>query len=66
MRCIGTRASGQNKTPDYQRAAGRPLNPTRINTQTLATRQQELGTYVWSAQYQQEPCPIDGGIVKES
>ncbi len=44
---------------------GRPLNPTRIDAQTQTTHQQELGTYVWSAQYQQEPCPIDGGIVKE-
>ena len=50
----------------FRRAAGRPLNPTRIDAQTLTTSQQELGTYVWSAQYQQEPCPLEGGVVKES
>lgn len=50
----------------FRRAAGRPLNPTRIDAQTLTTSQQNFGTYVWSAQYQQEPCPLEGGIVKES
>ena len=50
----------------FRRAAGRPLNPTRIDAQTLTACQQNFGTYVWSAQYQQEPCPLEGGIVKES
>ena len=50
----------------FRRTAGRPLNPARMNAQTIDARRQELGTYVWSAQYQQEPCPAEGGIVKES
>lgn len=53
-------------TKVFRRAAGRPLNPDRMPLEMLESKRRELGTYVWSAQYQQEPCPIDGGIVKES
>lgn len=50
----------------FHRAIGRPLNPARLPMEIIESKRLELGTYVWSAQYQQEPCPIDGGIVKES
>lgn len=50
----------------FHRAIGRPLNPKRLSLEMAESKRQELGSYVWSAQYQQEPCPPDGGIVKES
>lgn len=50
----------------FHRAMGRPLNPSRMPMEIIESKRRELGTYVWSAQYQQEPCPLEGGIVKES
>lgn len=49
----------------YRRAIGRPLNARRTDIANIETRRNELGSYVWSAQYQQEPCPAEGGIIKE-
>jgi predicted phage terminase large subunit-like protein len=36
-----------------------------MNTEFVLNKKQELGTYVWESQYQQEPCPLEGGIIKE-
>lgn len=53
-----------NKT--FIRPAGSVLHKRYMSQTKTQELQQNLGTYVWSAQYQQEPCPLEGGIVKES
>lgn len=53
-----------NKT--FIRSAGTILHRRYMSQTKTQELQQNLGTYVWSAQYQQEPYPAEGGIVKES
>lgn len=53
-----------NKT--FIRRAGNILHKGYMSPAKTQELRQSLGTYVWSAQYQQEPCPPEGGIVKES
>lgn len=52
-----------NKT--FIRRAGNILHKGYMSPSKTQELRQSLGTYVWSAQYQQEPCPPEGGIVKE-
>ena len=49
----------------FIRHKGEVLNQQYISLEKCNELKSELGSYVWNAQYQQEPCPIDGGIVKE-
>lgn len=46
------------------RSEGDLLHPERLPGDLLERRRKELGSYVFAAQYQQRPAPIDGGIVK--
>lgn len=40
------------------------LHPDRLPRLFLRNRKTELGSYVYAAQYQQRPAPIEGGLVK--
>lgn len=48
----------------FRRKAGQVLQPERESLETLKGIHQNLGTYNFSAQYQQNPVPIGGAIVK--
>lgn len=48
----------------YQRQQGEALHPQREPLPVLETLRSMLGTYAFSAQYQQAPVPIGGGMVK--
>ena len=48
----------------YVRAAGSVIDPDREDLETLAQLQRDLGSLVFSAQYQQEPLPREGNLVK--
>lgn len=43
---------------------GELLHPERLPQDLLERRREELGSYVFAAQYQQRPSPIEGGLVK--
>ena len=49
---------------EYQRPAGDILHPAREDAAALEVIRQNLGTYNFSAQYQQQPIPLDGNLVK--
>ena len=46
------------------RKEGDLLHPDRLPKDLLDKRRQELGSYVFAAQYQQRPAPLGGGLVK--
>ncbi|MBS9718527.1 phage terminase large subunit [Pseudohalocynthiibacter aestuariivivens] len=46
------------------RREGDLLHPDRLPRDLLDRRRDELGSYVFAAQYQQSPAPLGGGIVK--
>lgn len=48
------------------RQQGELLHPVREDTQIVAEIKEAMGEYAFVAQYQQDPCPPEGGIVKES
>jgi predicted phage terminase large subunit-like protein len=48
----------------FRRKAGEALQPERESLETLKNIRENLGTYNFSAQYQQNPVPIGGAIVK--
>lgn len=48
----------------FRRKAGEALQPERESLETLKNMRQNLGTYNFSAQYQQNPVPVGGAIVK--
>lgn len=47
-----------------RRQAGDLLHPARLPRDLLERYRAELGSYVFAAQYQQKPAPLEGGIVK--
>lgn len=47
-----------------RRALGDLLDPQRLPRSLLESYRDELGSYVFAAQYQQRPAPIGGGLVK--
>lgn len=51
--------------PDW-RAEGEPLCPDRYDGQALAKIRNRVGSYFWSALYQQRPTPAEGGTIKRS
>lgn len=53
-----------NKDPTDPRKQGQALWPAKYNEQTLATMKTTVGTYEWSALYEQQPTPSSGGIIK--
>lgn len=48
----------------WRRRRGELLEPARLDAEALAIRREELGTRVFNAQYQQNPIPPDGAIVR--
>lgn len=49
-----------------RRPEGHLLHPARLPREVLERHRQDLGSYVFAAQYQQRPAPLDGGLVKWS
>ena len=50
----------------YFRRAGEPLDPSREPIEVLDQVRREVGTAMFSAQYQQVPTPADGDVIKMS
>jgi predicted phage terminase large subunit-like protein len=48
----------------WHRRQGEVLEPERLDADALAIRREELGSRVFNAQYQQNPIPPDGAIVR--
>lgn len=48
------------------RAEGEPIHVARESLATLGTIKRAMGSYDFSAQYQQDPLPLEGGIIKWS
>lgn len=48
----------------YHRLEGEPLQPERESLETLFEMRQAQGTSTFSAQYQQDPVPQDGAMIK--
>ena len=55
-------AIGKDET--YTRAAGELLQPERDTLEGYETKQREIGSRLWAAQYQQNPTPAEGNIIK--
>ncbi|PCI41902.1 MAG: terminase [Rhodospirillaceae bacterium] len=49
----------------YSRKQGEALHPNFENLDKLEEAKQNLGSYCFSAQYQQDPAPALGGMIKE-
>jgi len=54
--CYGTRI--------IHRPKGEALHPERESEETLAKIRRQIGEFNFSGQYQQEPAPVGGGMVK--
>ena len=61
---ITSRITG--KTSLIERKPGDLLHPSRENEQVMDDIKNKLGSFAFSGQYQQEPVPVEGGLVKES
>lgn len=48
----------------HRRKAGEPLHPEREPVDVLKALQQEIGSYNFAAQYQQNPVPLEGGMIE--
>lgn len=61
---VKNRISG--KTRVITRAKGELLHPEREDMDVVMGIKNSMGEYAFVAQYQQDPCPPEGGIIKES
>lgn len=61
---VKNRISG--KTRVITRAKGELLHPEREDMDVVMGIKNSMGEYAFAAQYQQDPCPPEGGIIKES
>ncbi len=50
----------------YLRRAGAPLHPARESHEELDRIRRNLGSMMYSAQYQQQPVPQEGAVIKRS
>jgi predicted phage terminase large subunit-like protein len=58
---------GADETRDVLgRLPGEALCPERFDLEALLQRKRKLGSYSFSALYQQNPVPLDGGLFKRS
>jgi predicted phage terminase large subunit-like protein len=48
----------------YHRPAGQWLQPDRNNAEEMEQLKLQLGSYIFAAQYQQNPTPPDGNMIK--
>ena len=63
----GDEASGRQRSGDeLGRTPGAALCPDRFDENKLADIQRQLGSYSFSALYQQRPTPAEGGIFKRA
>lgn len=53
-----------NKT--ITRKKGEALHPERENIDMLRYAREQMGEYAFAGQYQQNPAPLDGGLIKAS
>lgn len=53
-----------NIDPTDPREQGQALWPAKYNEKTLRVMKTTVGTYEWSALYEQKPSPSSGGIIK--
>lgn len=51
---------------DPRKVEGESLHPERFDAKTIQEKKDDLGTYAYVGQYQQDPVPREGGMVKES
>lgn len=52
------------KVKTVTRKKGEALHPERESLKQLLTQKREMGTSVFAGQYQQDPMPLEGGIIK--
>src|SRR5581483_6480104 len=52
------------KSEFHHRKIGEALHPEREPLEILKALQQEIGSYDFAAQYQQNPVPLEGGMIK--
>lgn len=50
----------------YRRKAGEPLHPKREGLAELQALKREMGSYAFAAQYQQNPMPLEAGMVRQA
>jgi predicted phage terminase large subunit-like protein len=50
----------------YHRKIGDPLSPEREPIEALEALKQQIGTYAFSAQYQQSPAPPEGAMIRRA
>ena len=50
----------------FQREAGEPLHPERESLETLDQIRQSIGEFNFQSQYQQDPIPLEGNLIKLS
>jgi predicted phage terminase large subunit-like protein len=51
---------------NYKRVAGEYLHIKRDGEKEILNLKKTMGSYAFEAQYQQNPVPLDGGIIKKS
>lgn len=61
---VKNRISGKSRV--ITRAKGELLHPEREDMDVVMGIKNSMGEYAFAAQYQQDPCPPEGGIIKES
>ena len=61
-----TYVTGLARSDRYRRTVGDILHPDRENRETLDQIRRVMGSRGFQAQYQQEPVPQDGNIIKRS
>lgn len=54
----------RSQTETYTRRPGELLHPERESEQQLDGAKANPGSFKFSAQYQQDPLPIEGNLVK--
>ena len=50
----------------FSRKIGEALHPERDSVQTYQQIRETVGEYVFQSQYQQEPIPLEGGLIKKN
>jgi predicted phage terminase large subunit-like protein len=50
----------------YTRPVGELLQPQRDSREAMEAKQRELGSRIWAAQFQQNPTPPEGDMIKAS
>lgn len=59
-----TRTYDLGRRGQFRYQEGQVLHPERLPRDILDAHRVNLGSYVYAAQYQQRPAPLEGGIVK--